>query len=793
MIKKLYISFLLLLCGLDLFALDAEKKLLIDVYFSEASINQKLSSINELTRSGNYEAAKTEISVLKKINPNNLLIAALNCYEANILYNQSDYKKSIELCDNAIQLLNTDYKNGYVIKAMNLKAKSLASIDDLPKAFALLNDTKQRCKEHKNAYGLSVSYYLLGSVLADNGRYPESLVQFDSSLVIKKELEDELGEAACYSFIGLDHSFLGNYSLAISFIQKSITIRERIGDKRGLANSYLNLYKIYYGMGELDKALQSEFKSLEICSEIKDLQCVSGRYTNIGQLYQNKGDYEKAKQYHFKALEISKRINLKNRTALIHENIARVYLKQNQLEIALAHLDTSYSIRTTLNEREGLASTQLAYAIYYQQKGLIDKAIDYAKQSLVGAKQLKLAMLTKDAHELLSDLYLKKNNNSDALYHYKEFIALRDSIYSIEKTKEITRKELEFDFAKKEQVQKIEQEKQLSIADQENQTNRYIRNSSILFLIIVLVFLIIAIRANRTRQKAQQELEFANKLLLSTNNEMKENYKTIELQKHTIEYKNNEITASIKYAYNIQSALMPREDEVANYFNEAFVLFKPKDIISGDFYWIGEVDNKIVYATGDCTGHGVPGGFMSMLGISLLNEVVNEHELTDPAMILSRLRKKVIKALRQKGLSGEHQDGMDMVLCVIDKSKNELVYAAANRPLYIVSKTENGYSLKEYKGDSQPVGIYGRELKPFKQYTVALNEGDVIYTFSDGFADQFGGPDGKKFKYKQMQEMFLAVAGKPLLEQKYIIESTFHAWQGNIEQIDDVCMIGVRV
>jgi sigma-B regulation protein RsbU (phosphoserine phosphatase) len=333
----------------------------------------------------------------------------------------------------------------------------------------------------------------------------------------------------------------------------------------------------------------------------------------------------------------------------------------------------------------------------------------------------------------------------------------------------------------------------LAVAESNNQTNSFIRNVSISFFIIVLLFLIITIRANRIRQKAQKELEYANKLLKSTYEEMKENYKTIELQKHTIEYKNIEITASIKYAYNIQSALMPREDEFANYFREAFVLFKPKDIISGDFYWIGEVDNKIIYATGDCTGHGVPGGFMSMLGISLLNEVVNEHELTDPAMILSRLRKKVIKALRQKGLEGEHQDGMDMVLCVIDKSKNELVYAAANRPLYIVSKSESGYTLKEYKGDNQPVGIYGNELKPFKQYTVALNEDDVIYTFSDGFADQFGGPDGKKFKYKQMQEMFLAVAGKPLLEQKNSIESTFHAWQGNIEQIDDVCMIGVRV
>src|ERR1035437_4906635 len=721
MIKRICISLLFVFLTFNLFSIDAEKKYLIDKYFSEPSINQQLTEINTLTIAGKYEEAKQVINSLKQ-NKNNLpLLAAVNIYEANILYNQSNYKRCIELCDTSIKILNTDFKNGYVIKGLNLKAKALATIDEFDKAFALYSIIKKKAKENDDQYGLGVAYYLSGSAFADRGKIQESLHQFDSSLVIKKQIGDELGEAACYSFIGLDNSFLGNYSNAISLIQKSITIREQIGDKRGLANSYLNLYKIYFGMGELDKALQSEFKSLEICSEINDWQCGSGRYTNIGQLYQNKGDYKKALEYHIKALEISKRINLKNRTALIHENISRVYLKLNQLDLALAHLDTSFTIRVSINEKEGIATTQLVYAMYYQQINNVDKAIDYANKSLQGAENLQLPVLTKDAHELLSNLYLTKNNSTDALYHYKKFIALRDSIYNIEKTKEITRKELEFDFSKKEQLQKIVQENELSISEQENEKQRTIRNVSFVFLIIVIGFLFIAIRANKIRRKAQKEVQFANKLLNSINKELNDTNKTIELQKQTIEHKNSEITDSIKYAKNIQSGLMHREDEVANYFKEAFVLFKPKAIISGDFYWITEVDNKIIYATADCTGHGVPGGFMSMLGISLLNEVVNEHELTDPALILSRLRKKVITALRQKGISGEHQDGMDMILCVIDKSKKELVYAAANRPLYIVSKNDNVYNLKEYKGDSQPVGIYGRELKPFKQYTIQLS------------------------------------------------------------------------
>ncbi|MCC6838075.1 MAG: tetratricopeptide repeat protein, partial [Bacteroidia bacterium] len=477
MIRVLYILLLLIVCINSALAIDVEKKQLIDKYFSDPAINNAVNEINQLTIKGDYEAAKKKISILHK--KDKIVSAAANVYLANILYNQSEYDRSILLCDSAIQLLNNDLKNGYVVKAYNLKAKSLASIDKFDEAFDLLSFTKKESKKNDDQYGLSVSYYLLGSVLADRGKYQESLSQFDSSLTIRKELQDELGEAACYSFIGLDHSFLGNYSLAISFIQKSISIRERIGDKRGLANSYLNLYKIYYGMGEIDKALQSEFKSLEICTELNDLQCVSGRYTNIGQLYQNKNELEKAKEYHFKALAISKKINLKNRTALIHEHIARVFLKQKQYDQTKNNLDTSFSIRTTLNDKEGIASTQLVYAMYHGALNEMDKAIDMANQSLSGAERLQLPLLAKEAHELLSELYSKKNDAKNAFYHYKEFIILRDSIYNIEKTKEITRKELEFDFSRKDQLQKLEQEKQLSIAEQENEKQRVIRNVSI--------------------------------------------------------------------------------------------------------------------------------------------------------------------------------------------------------------------------------------------------------------------------------------------------------------------------
>lgn len=772
-------------------ATDCEKKYLIDKYHSaNKETNEQLSTINQLTLEGKYEEAKKIIRSIKNSSANNTsLFGTTIIYEANICYNQSNYNRCVVLCDSALQLIRGKQLDGYEVKAMNLKAKAIASQDKFDEALSLLNSTRLIAKKNNDTYGIGINYYLRGSALADKGMYDASVKQFDSSLTIRKEIEDEIGEAACYSFLGLNESFLGNYSAGISYIQKSIAIRERIGDKRGLANSYLNLYKIYFGMGEINKALQSEFKSLEICTEINDLQCISGRYTNIGQLYQNKGEYTKALEYQYKALEICTRIGLKNRAALVHENIARVYLKQNLPEKAVAHLDTSFTVREELGDKEGLASTKLVYAMYYLHTKKFDQALHYAALALKESESLQLPTFTKDAHEILSNAYSGKNNAGEAFHHYKEFIALRDSLYNIDKTKEITRKELEFDFAKKEQAQKLEQEKELNQIQKETEQQRFIRNVSIAFSIIVGLFLLIALRENRIRRKTQKELEQVNTSLSFTNQTLTDKNSTIELQKQMIEQKNREITDSIQYAYNIQTAIMPSEEEFAEHFAEGFVFFQPKDIISGDFYWISKINNKIIYATGDCTGHGVPGGFMSMLGISLLNEIVNEHELTEPALILSRLRKKVIAALKQKGISGEHQDGMDMIVCVIDKETNSLTFASANRPFYLVSEG----LLKEFKGDKQPVGIFGKELKPFTQQKIELKNKDLIYTFTDGYADQFGGPKGKKFKYKQLQELLLKHNTQPLHEQQSAVASTFKNWKGNLEQVDDVCIIGVRI
>lgn len=262
---------------------------------------------------------------------------------------------------------------------------------------------------------------------------------------------------------------------------------------------------------------------------------------------------------------------------------------------------------------------------------------------------------------------------------------------------------------------------------------------------------------------------------------------TIEEQRQTLEEKNREITDSINYAKKIQTALIPSEEEFDAHFKEAYVLFKPKDIVSGDFYWATKKGNKVYYATADCTGHGVPGGFMTMLGISFLDDIINEKNIADPAEALNILRDRIIATLKQTGTAGENKDGMDIALCVLDTEKNKLQYAAANNSVYVL---RDGV-LNEHKPDKQPCGFY-HELKPFTTHEVKLQTDDVIYTFTDGYADQFGGEKGKKFKYKKLEELLISTR-KDLKKQHKLLDETFADWKGNLEQVDDILLIGVRV
>jgi serine phosphatase RsbU (regulator of sigma subunit) len=249
-----------------------------------------------------------------------------------------------------------------------------------------------------------------------------------------------------------------------------------------------------------------------------------------------------------------------------------------------------------------------------------------------------------------------------------------------------------------------------------------------------------------------------------------------------------DLAESLKYASYIQHALFPTPEEITTLLPESFVFFRPRDMVSGDFYHISGKNEYVYLAVGDCTGHGVPGAFMSILGITFLKEIISRGRFNRSSSVLNQMREYVMKALNQTGIQTEQKDGIDLTLCSVNFSENTLDFAGAFNPVYIVRDR----NLTEIPGDKMPVGIGAEEEKPFTSHIYPLKDMDMIYLFSDGFSDQFGGTDGKKFKYRQFRSLLIEISPLPVSEQKFQLGQTFDAWKGNLRQLDDVLVVGFR-
>jgi serine phosphatase RsbU (regulator of sigma subunit) len=276
--------------------------------------------------------------------------------------------------------------------------------------------------------------------------------------------------------------------------------------------------------------------------------------------------------------------------------------------------------------------------------------------------------------------------------------------------------------------------------------------------------------------------------LSEANDKLQNIFKHVSVQKEQLEISHKHITDSINYAKRIQEAILPASELFKRYFSEYFILFKPRDVVSGDFYWAKEVNENLIIAAADCTGHGVPGAFVSMLGISFLNELVGRKEISKANQVLEELRKEIKNSLHQSGATDESKDGMDIALCVINTKTNLMQFSGAYNSVYLYRNNE----LKEFKADRQPIGIYRKE-SPFTNHVYQLEKNDVLYSFSDGYVDQFGGTKGRKFLSKRFRKLLLNIQSKDMQEQKQILEQTFMNWKGEKEQVDDVLVVGVKI
>ncbi len=722
------------------------------------------------------------------------------------------------------------------VKIVNLITQSSESLNksDLLKAYRLAHQALGLSSQSNDYKGIVKSNNQLASIFESQSNYDSANFYLDKSIVIaqKNNFKNEL--AIAHNLIGLILWHQSQYKDALPHHATSLSLFKETNNQKGIADTYAKTGNVFYDLSDFPKSLENFLQALKTYGNIKDSAGIADVCNYIGKVYNRLNEKESAKKYLFKALSLHQRFQNSRGIAISYNGLGNVFMDNHdlikalkffekskdfhirggdQIGISIAHINigTIYDMMSSLSDDSlSIVALNINYksklpirksildsaALYFQgsiiinskvgnQFGLIygyngigdvyvkehnyKNAIPQFQNAFSIAKELKAISEQYESAKRLANCYELLNNKDSAYYYLKTYTHLKEEVVGEERQRELFKKESQYEYDKQLQKQKLIKEAREAIVEEKEKRQTLIIVGIVIVLLIVLYFAIVLNKRLKTTRSQKQ---------------------LIEQQKFSLEQKNKEIIDSITYAKRIQDAMLTSvsylQEEIKKLNAENFIVFKPKDIVSGDFYWF-HVDGKtLYYVTADSTGHGVPGGFMSMLGINLLSEIVIERKIKDPGTILNLLRDEIVRSLKTD--EGYSMDGMDAVLCKIDTEKQTLEYASANNSLYLVRQGE----LLEFKSQKMPVG-YMEDAQPFNTSKIELQKNDLIYTFTDGFADQFGGPKGKKFKYSQLKLMLTSLSNQSLKDQQYALNHTFEEWKGSLEQVDDVCVVGFKL
>ncbi len=643
--------------------------------------------------------------------------------------------------DSLKQVLVKANEDTLKVATLNKLASTLARTGNLDTALVYFQKAHELSKKLKYHFGIAASLNNLGKVSLGKSAFPEALEYFFRSLEIAERYNIKSGMASAMGNIGIVYDNEKDYNKALRYHYKSLKLDEEIGNLEGVAESYNSIGNIYFYKQNYPKVIECYNKALDIKTKLGDEMGCASTLANIGNIYFYQNDYKKTREYYFKALNYFEKLKNLQAIGMLSNNIAETYVGEKNFKEALK----------------------------YSQKGL------------QVATQIGVLDDIKNAYFSLSSIYEGLGNYKLAMENLRLYNLYNDSIYNDENKRRAMEIDIKYHFDKKATNTRIENERKQIILKEEAEKQKLIIYFGLGFLILVIVFAVYAFRSFKIKQKINAQLSIQKEEIVAQRDE-------IELQRSIVEEKNKGLTDSINYAKRIQYTLLAHDEYLDKNLKDYFVYFQPKDIVSGDFYWATSVNsaagNCFYLAVCDCTGHGVPGAFMSLISIGFLSEAIKEKHILQPGEIFNYVRERLVE-----NISKENQkDGFDGILICINSNENKITYAAANNEPVLVSENTFAYQ----PTDKMPVGI-GISKDSFNTFDLRYKKGDVLYIYTDGYADQFGGPKGKKFKYKQLNELLLISSADSVAHQKENLKTTFNTWKGNLEQVDDVCIIGIRL
>lgn len=722
------------------------------VSFTFLGAQSKLDSLQTaLTKIKTDDTSKVNVlnGIAKELRGNQPDKALIYVNQAQALAEQLAFTRGMAAAYNTLAII---YRNkGDFNKAINFNTKAIKAYEELG-----------------NKSGLGSSYNTLGLIFKNQGFYLKAIDSYIKSSVCYQEAGEYGNIPGLYNNIGVAYKYLGKYSEALDYYFKALAIEDSLGNQKGAADCYSNIGNIYAVKGDHRTALDNHRKAFDLYNEYDQKKGMAVALNNMSVANKELGNLAEAIELISHAIIIHEKLNSKKDLALDYTNIGQLYCDKEVKDFkkGLDYLNKALEMQEKLNDQIGIMQTLIGIAQGYNAAGRSSEALVFLQRAEKIADETEGLSALQDIYMAYADVYEKLGAYKNSLFYYKKGAELEDSLFNKESSDKLSQLQTQYDLETQKKEAELEKKKN-EVLEIENKRNKQLLFFAIAGAVLLMIFIAFMIRAYAQKQKQKTE---------------------IEAQKEIIEIKNKDITDSIQYAKRIQEAILTPEHVMQKLFGDHFIFYKPRDIISGDFYWAGKTrSGKTVWAAVDCTGHGVPGALMSMVGSSLLNDIVHHEEHADD--ILNKLREGIIEALQKRTKDEKVYDGMDIALCVMNSQRDTLEFAGAQNPLYII---RDG-ALKEMKADKQPIGHSQVAVKPFTRHTLQVQKGDCIYLFTDGYADQFGGEKGKKYTYKRLQDILITHSSKPMTEQKEILYQTFSDWKKGLEQVDDVCLLGVRI